>query len=253
MEKQMLKKTGMRLVLVFFLMPFLQFAQNKEISLQFFGGGAIPLGEFGDKISKPIEITLRSGFDYGKSTGLAATGFTTGIELSLPVLTDGLAWQISTKFILSPTDKETIEKEFSSDPKVKGTLEFETGSWINIPLFTGFSYGIHLFDQFNLYYHLQAGINLTKQADRKATYLGTVVENTEYNLMTDFGFETGLSVEFKDTYIISVKYLDLGKPRYEGTRYLNEKLFTEIPVRDYVIQAEEKPVALFLLTLGYKF
>ncbi|MFA7229526.1 MAG: hypothetical protein WC061_10865 [Melioribacteraceae bacterium] len=248
----MSKNIEIRLVLIILLLPMIQFAQNKEISLQVFGGSAFPLGDFGNKISYPTEITRRSGFDFGSSTGLATTGYAAGIELTLPVLTDGLGWQTSAKFILSPTDKNTIEEEFSRDPKVNGTLTFETGNWINIPLFTGFSYGIKLSDQFNLFCHIQAGINITKQAYRKAVYTGTVVENTEYNSMTDFGLETGLSIEFNDHYVISVRYLDLGRPRYEGQRYLNEKLFTEIPLRNFTIEAEEKPVTILLLTLGFK-
>ena len=36
------------------------------------------------------------------------------------------------------------------DPKVNGNLEFETGNWINIPIFSGFSYGISIIDQIKL-------------------------------------------------------------------------------------------------------
>lgn len=246
-------KNKTKIIAIFLSLTAMQFAQHKSMSFQVFGGASLSSGDFGSKINHPIEITSRHGFDFGPSTGLASTGFAAGAELSIPVLFNGFAWQLSTKLIINPTDKESIEEEFGKDPKINGSLVFETGTWINIPIFAGLSYGINLIDDVNLLCHLQAGINLTQQAFRKATYSETLVEEVNYKMMTDFGLEAGFSIEFQETYQLSFRYLDLGSPRYEGTRYLNEKLFPDIPVRDFVIEAEEKPVSLFLLTLGYKF
>ena len=240
------------LLVLLIMLPVSLFAQNKEFNLQIFGGVSIPISNFALKIDYPIDITRRAGFDYGDDVGLASNGFLVGTELTIPVLTDGLGWQISAKFISNPTDKSTIETEFRLDPKVNGNLEFETGSWTNIPIFSGFSYGVAIADQLNIYLHLQAGLNFTKQALRKATIDGTVVENTEFKMMADFGFETGISIDYLEKFCISFRYLNLGAPRYEGHRTLNELLFKNIVQREYVIDAEEKSVALFYLTFGIK-
>lgn len=239
--------------ILFSLLIILQmslFAQNKEFKLQAFAGGAFPTSNFGLKIDQPIEITRRAGFNYGENVGLASTGFLAGTELTIPVLTNGLGWQISAKFILNPTDKSTIEKAFRLDPKVVGELNFETGDWINIPVFSGFSYGLNIFDQINIYLHLQAGLNFSKQPYRKATLEGTVVEKTEFDMMADFGLEFGIGIDYLEKYFISFRYLDLSAPRYEGRMTLNELLFTEIVQRDYIIDAEEKSVSMFYLIFG---
>jgi len=248
MQKQL--RTGS--VIFFLLMTTIMYGQNKEITLQFFGGASIGVGEFAKKIGSPIEITRRSGFAYGPEVGLAATGFAFGAEITFPILVEGLGWQLSTKAIINPTNKEEIESRFNEDPLVLKALTFETGSWINIPIFSGFSYGIKVADDLNVYAHLQAGINFTQQASRKATYDGTVVEDTKYRMMPDFGMEAGISLELFDNYVLSARYLNLGSPRYEGTRTLNEKLFTEIPQREFKIEAEEKPVSMMLITIGIK-
>ncbi len=238
---------------VFFILPF-AFAsgQNKELIFHFFGGVSSPTGNFGKKIGNSAMITRRTGFDYGGNVGLASTGFVVGAEFTRPVLVKGLGWQISSKFIYNPTDKSSVENKFDADPRVTGALEFETGHWINIPVFSGFSYGIKLFNRFNMYYYVQAGLNFTQQASRKATLNGSVIENTTFRTMTNYGFETGIGFDFLETYSLSVRYLDLGTPRYEGKRTLNESFFTEIVKRDYNIIGEEKSVTLFLITLGIK-
>jgi hypothetical protein len=237
---------------LFIVLPLSLFAQNKVLNLQVFGGYSIPTSNFALKIDRPIYITRRAGFDYGDDVGLASNGFLVGTELTIPILTDGLGWQLSAKVIVNPTDNSVIENEFNLDPKVSGNLEFETGNWINIPIFSGFSYGINIVDQMNIYLHLQAGLNVTKQPYRKATLDGTVVENTEFNWLTDFGFETGISIDYSEKYCISFRYLNLFAPRYEGQQTLNELLFTDIVQRENVIDAEEKSIALFYITFGIK-
>lgn len=250
---QMKKYYWNKLLSLFIILPMSLFGQNKEFKILPFLGSSFPTSNFGLKIEQPIEITRRAGFDYGSDVGLAATGFLVGTEVTIPVLTDGLGWQISAKCIINPTDKSAIENAFKLDPKVVGDLKFETGNWINIPIFSGFSYGISLIDQINFYLHLQAGLNFSKQPFRKATLDGTVVENTEFDMMADFGYEVGISVDYLEKYSFSFRYLDLSAPRYEGHMTLNELLFTEIVQREYVIDAEEKSVSMFYLIFGINF
>ena len=249
----MIKQNRCALIVFFILLPFaFALGQNKELIFHFFGGVSSPTGNFGKKIGSTAMITRRAGFDYGGNVGLASTGFVVGAEITRPVLVEGLGWQISSKIIYNPTNKSSVENEFGADPRVKGALEFETGNWINIPVFSGFSYGIKLFNRLNVYYHIQAGLNFTRQASRKATLNGSVIENTRFRTMTNYGFETGIGFDFMETYSLSVRYLDLGTPRHEGNRTLNESFFTEIVKRESHIIGEEKSVTLFLITLGIK-
>ena len=248
----MMIKSRYKIWLLFIILPGVLIAQNQTMNLQVFAGGSLPTGNFVHKIEYPTDITRKLGFDYGQDAGLASTGFTFGLEFTTPVLIDGLGWQLSMKYINNPTDKSTIESEFNMYPEVTGELVFETGNWINIPLFSGFSYGLNVYDLFNVYLHLQAGLNFTKRPSFKATLDGEVVENTEFRTMTDFGLETGISLEFRDSYVLSFRYHNLGSPRYEGNRTLSEVLFPEITRRDFDINGEARSVELILVTVGIK-
>lgn len=249
----MLKQLKFPTIILFLFVSFSMFGQNKEMTVHLYGGLSAGLGDFAKKIGDRIEVTRISGLAFGKEIGLASTGFVLGTEITFPVLFEGFGWQLSIKSVVNPTSKDEIEASFNKDKLVVKQLSIETGDWINIPMFTGFNYGYKINEAINIYGHLQAGLNLTQQAQRKVTFDGTVVEDTEYRMMIDFGLETGISLELFDKYVLSARYLNLGSPRYEGTRKLNEKLFTEIPKRDFIIEAEEKPVSMLLIALGIKF
>ena len=227
-------------------------AQNSNLNVQIFGIGSIPIGEFNKKIGSSYEITRKSGFDYGTNIGLADIGYGIGTELNIPVLINGLAWQFSTKLLFNPTDNSKITEAFNNDERIIDELIFDTGNWLNVPIMSGFSYGLKLFTGINFYVQLQAGINISHQPERKATYQNVLVEEVKYNDLVDFAIEPAISFDYNEIYTLSLRYINLNSPRFEGTRYINEKLFPEISTRDYKIAAEEKSIEMLLITFGIK-
>jgi hypothetical protein len=102
-----------------------------------------------------------------------------------------------------------------------------------------------------MYAIAQGGVNLTRQASRKASVEGMVAEETSFRLLPDFGYELGFGIELLKTYNLGVRYLNLGTPRYEGTRKLNERYFPQIPRREMYISGDSRPVSMIVFFLGY--
>ena len=90
-----------------------------------------------------------------------------------------------------------------------------------------------------------------KSYGRLVTTDGTVVEETSFRFMPDFGYQVGAGVSFAGGYQILLRYVDLGTPRYEGTQVLNEKYFTTIPRKENAINGDPRRVSMFLIALGY--
>ena len=242
-----------KVIFVTLLLPMFILAQNTETSVYVYGIGCIPQGNYGDNLGNNPQKTRRQGFDLGDKIGLAKFGYGVGTDCIIPVLVDGMGWQLSAKVIINPTDAHAAENAFTSGYGGDSVIvTMDIGNWFNIPIFTGINYGYKLNDFLNVYAHVQAGINLTKQPTREVFVDGISAERIEFELTPDFGFETGLSFEILKSYIISARYLNLGNPHYDGTRTLNENIFTSIPERVFPVYADEREISMFLITLGIK-
>ncbi len=242
---------GCRLVLMSMVLSVSLAAQDKDVSWMILGGASFPTGPFSEKTGDDPKITRRFGFDYGKEAGLAGPGFGLGIEFNQKVFMDNLHWVISMKFLMNTVDNKEIESFFQEELTDSVAVSFENGSWMNLPVFTGFSYFLRLAEKVSVYGTLQGGINISRQPYRKAIVDGNVVEETTFRITPDFGFEAGIGFEFYKKYHVGVRYLNLGAPRYEGTRKLSEKFFTSIPKREMNVDGDERPVSMFLVFLGY--
>ena len=225
---------------------------DKEISIMFVGNLSVPLGHFGENIGYGHEITRRFGFNYGEEVGLAKSGLGLGVEIMTNVLIKNVYWTVSSKLMMNSVDVTEIKDEFAEDLGDTVQIEFDNGSWINIPVFTGFTYYYDLLSDFKIYCTLQGGINITQQAQRKAIVKGTVVEETNFKFTPDFGFETGVGIELFGKYNIGIRYLNLNSPRYNGTRKMNENFFTGIPRRSMNVDGDERPVTMLIIFLGFK-
>jgi hypothetical protein len=226
-------------------------AQEQEFVVTVHGNILVPLGQFGEKIGSSPQITNRFGFDYGEKVGLATTGFGGGIEASTLIQGKHLSWIISGKFLSSSTDDSKIYQEFKHEFGDSLDVTFANGSWTNIPFFTGFKYDYELTQGASLYGLIQGGVNITQQASRKASVGITVIEETTFKFMADFGFEVGFGVELFKRINLSARYINLGSPRYEGTRKLNVSYFPTIPRREMTIDGDERPVSMLLFMVGY--
>ena len=243
-------KRYMFFVLVLTLFASTVFAQPSELALHLFGIASVPNGDFGKAIGDNARITRRAGFDIGDKVGLAQMGFGGGAELISPVWFKGLQWVLSTKVLMNAADEGTVQSEFRSQLGDSVDVEFEYGQWINIPVMTGFRYDLHFTHKYTLYGILQAGVNLSKAASKKAIVGQVTAEDTKKEFARDFGFEVGLGLLFDQTYNIGFRYLALSTPRYEGTRKLSEKQFAEIFSRENAILGEERSISMFVVTLG---
>ena len=227
-------------------------AQDQTFVVTVYGSLLMPLGQFAEQIGTTADLTRRLGFDYGEKVGLAKTGFGGGVEVSTKVHGNHVSWILSGKFLSSPTDVSGITSKFKHDFGDSLDVSFNNGSWTNIPIFTGFKFDYDLVEGISLYGTIQGGVNVTQQAPRKAYVEKTVVEETNFKFMADFGFEAGVGVELLKRFNVGVRYLNLGSPRYEGTRKLNVTYFPAVPRREMSIDGDERPVSMVIVVLGFQ-
>lgn len=227
------------------------FAQLGQIKFTVFQNTSFPTGPFAETIGDEPRITRRFGFDYGKEVGLARVGAGIGIEVSQTVLNENLNWVLSTRFLANAVDNSQITTHFREELADSVALSFEHGTWMNVPIFTGFAYHIGLFSNVQIYGTLQAGLNITRQPYRKASVDREIVEETTFRTTPNFGYELGFGFKILKKYDIGFRYINLGNPRYDGTRALNESFFTSIPKRRMNIDGDEKPISMFLIFAGY--
>ncbi len=228
-------------------------AQTSDLGVHLFGSVSLPNGDFAKNLGSDARITRRAGFHVGEKIGLAEAGLGIGIELASPVWFKGLQWIFGVKVFVNPTDESAALTKFRSELGDSVDLQFEFGQWINIPIMTGFRYNLHFGHLWTLYGTLQAGVNWSRAASRKARVNDLVVENTRYDFARDFGFEAGVGLLIAQTYNIGFRYLALGTPRYDGTRFLSEKQFPQILRRENAILGEERSISMFLVTFGVQW
>ena len=204
------------------------FSQGSELAIHMFGIGSFPSGDYGKDLADDTKLTRRTGFAIGDNIGLATMGYGAGVELVSPVGFPGLQWIFSGKAIVNGSETKAVLSEFRSQLGDSVDLELEYGQWLNFPVMTGFRYDYQFTPTYTVYGILQAGVNFSKMASRKATIGTVVVEDAEFNFARDFGFEFGFGLLFNQRYNLGFKYLALRTPRYEGTKKLSESLFPNI-------------------------
>ncbi|UCH62732.1 MAG: hypothetical protein JSU77_13240 [Fidelibacterota bacterium] len=230
-------------------------AQNNSPSLLISANAAMPAGDFGEDIGEEANLTRRAGFNIGDDVGLAQPGFSLGAELYTPVGFTNFDWILSARAVVNSSDISAIEETFEHQLGDTVDINFEFGNWINIPVMTGFRYNYPLTANLRMYGLIQAGINVTKAASRKAIReiagKDSTVEETTFDFTRDFGYEFGLGVELAHKFNIGFRYLALNSPRYQGTRKLSEKQFPKIFSRENAILGEQRSISIYLVTLGY--
>ena len=226
-------------------------AQEDDFDLLISAYFSQPNGDYYEKIGEDARATRRYGFYIGDEVGLAKQGFGLGVELFTPVILDGLGWVFDIRYLSNETDAVIAETHFSELLGENANLVYTTGTWINIPIMTGFRYKLHLLPNFVPSVLLQAGINLTKAPTRNASRNGVTGEDTSFRFTRDFGYEVGLGVDLFRKFNIGLTYLYLNTPRYEGTRNLSENVFPEIFSRENQIIGESRSISMFLVNVGY--
>lgn len=265
-----MKRYPFALFTVFVIILGVLHAQNNGPSLLISANAALPSGDFGKDIGENANLTRRAGFNIGNEVGLAQPGFSLGAELYTPVGFTKLDWIISARVMVNGSDVSTVEDTFEHQLGDTVDINFEFGNWINIPVMTGFRYNYSLTPNLRMYGLIQAGINITKAASRKAvrpeiavkwtypdltvvdtTLLDYPVEETTFIFTRDFGYEFGLGIELANKFNLGFRYLALNTPRYQGTRELSEYQFPKIFSRENAILGEKRSISMFLITFGY--
>lgn len=238
-------------VLLFLCSPSIVAQEGEEPAFTLFGTFLTPVGKYGSKMGENAAITRRFGFDIGEEAGLAVPGFGVGVEFRVPVLAEGVAWVVSLQGLTNRIDATEVTDFFTDQLHDSIRVGFATGSWFHIPLFTGLMYSFNLTEGARFSVSLQGGVNVTQQASRTVETDGVTVERTTFRFMPDFGYQAGIGLTFLGDYQLLVRYCNLGTPRYEGTRVLNEAFFTTIPRRENAISGDPRPVKMLLVSLGY--
>jgi hypothetical protein len=225
-------------------------AQQTEVSVHLFGAASVPYGNFSKGIDEFTGITQREGIKIGDDVGLAQTGFGLGGELNTPVWIDGLFWTFSASFFLNGVDGSKVQKEIRSQWGDTVAVDLEFGNWINVPLLTGFRYDLYFAKSFLLYGIAQIGLNVSHAPSMEAKIDGEIIQDVEYGWGRDWAFQLGIGLVYNQTYNLSIRYLDLGSSRYNGTRNLTELWFPGIYTRVQNIIGEDRSVSMFVVTLG---
>jgi len=250
--ENLMKYVTLIILLLLFVLSSQLFAQENDVSLIINGNFSLPTGDYGRAIGDNPIMTRRAGFDFGGNVGLASFGYGLGAEIISPVGFSGLEWMLSSRFLLNSTNNKSVQQEFRHQLGDSVNVSIELGNWINIPIMTGLRYRYLLIPNLFLYGIVQGGINISKAPSLTVRVAQYTAENTEFEFTRDFGFEVGFGVELLNNFDISVRYLSLNTPRYEGTRKLSERLFPQILSRENAILGEERSIAMFLVTIGYQ-
>jgi hypothetical protein len=243
-------KSKLVVILLLLLAANILLAQQTEISVHLYGGISVPNGDFAKSIDDFTGITMRSGLEIGDKIGLAKPGLGLGGELNTPVWFDGFFWTFSVGLFGNNVNGKDVQKEFRSQwgDTVKVSLDF--GTWWNIPVLTGFRYDLNIARKMIVYGVGQIGVNLSKPPSLKATDGDLVIEETNYLLGRDWAYQLGIGFVYNQTYNLSIRYLNLGTSRYNGTKNLSELAFPAIFSRKINIIGEERSVSMFIITLG---
>ncbi len=224
-------------------------AQDREISVWMYGDGVLPVRDFAKKTGEYMSVSDRSGFDIGKKVGYASPGLGFGLELLTPVWKN-ITWILGANFFINPGDGKEAQSEFISMMEDSSDVQFTAGTWVNIPVMTGFRFEVTLSPLWVPYIQVKGGINISRAGFRKAVAEGSTVEETTFNFVRDFGYEAGIGLRFMHRYSIDVRYLGLGTPRYQGRRKLSEEFFSDLAAESVAILGEQRSVSVLMVTLG---
>jgi len=240
----------LRILLFLFLTGNILHAQQSEISVHLFASGSHPTEYFVKKVDEQTAVTIRSGLKIGDKIGLAQPGFGIGGELNTPVWFEGMFWTFSAAFFANGADGSDAQAAFRSQWQDTVAVNLELGTWINFPILTGLRYDYYFAKQMLVYGIAQIGINLSKAPYMKATVGNDVAEEVTYEFARDIAYQFGIGFVYNQTYNISFRYMNLGTPRYNGTKNLTEVYFPEIYSRTQHIIGEERSIAMYIVTLG---
>lgn len=229
----------------------LLYSQDDKVSLLIAGFGSLPQGDYGKSLGEDAKPTRRFGFDFGEHVGLAKPGVGLGGELNTQLLTDGLGWIVSVRYLLNSTDPSAVQREFNHQMGDSMNVIAETGTWHHIPVLTGFRYSLNVTQKLAVTAMIQGGINISQAPSRKVIVDGIIAEETSLKTARDFGYEFGIGLEWADKWNLEVSYADFGVPRYEGTRKLSEIVLPGIAARTNAVLGEERSISMILVRLGY--
>ncbi len=243
-------KSKLFIILLLLLFANILIAQQTEVSVHLFGGVSVPNGEFAETINNTTGITQRFGLNVGDDIGLARTGFGLGGELNTPVWVEGLFWTFSTSFFINGVDGSTVQSEFRSQWGDSVAVDLKFGTWLNVPVLTGFRYDLHIAGKMIVYGIGQIGVNVSNPPSMTATVDGNEIQKVNYTWARDLSYQLGIGFVYNQTYSLSIRYTDLGSPRFNGTKNITELAFPAIYQRVHDIIGEQRSVSMFIITLG---
>jgi hypothetical protein len=225
-------------------------AQNSDLALHLYANLSLPTGEFGKDTAYDSGPTRRFGYALGDKVGLAQTGYGLGAELIAPVWFKGLQWIFSANVITNGINSQVAKDSYRSRLGHSVQVDFDFGRWLNVPVMTGFRYDHYFTHQYALYGMVQAGINFSMAPSKKVTVNNIVGDETTYESARDFGYQMGLGLLYNQTYNLSVRYMALSTPRFDGRQKLSERVFPNIFTRENTILGEERAISMVMVTFG---
>ncbi|MDX9758324.1 MAG: outer membrane beta-barrel protein [Bacteroidota bacterium] len=221
----------MTLICLLLLAPGIA-AQSSDTHFALHGCLALPMGDFGD--------------DKGTDAGFAKMGFGAMAEFTMDIGVKGLEWASSISFLLNGVDKDmgpTLATSIFGQPVQD--VEYELGSWYNIPILTGLMYRHSVSPTIKIFGTAQLGLNVVMAPSfeftdsQRASLEGTASTATTFELGIGAGFI------FNDRFSVGARYLNLGEAEveYELDTTWGESAELEA----------DAPIGCFLIMAGIRF
>lgn len=191
---------------------------------------------------------------YEDGNGLATLGFGVIGDIIVPFGTPGLGWFSSGAFIYNGYNSDALKEKYY---ELGYGASNDIKAYMIIPVMTGLSYTGHFSTNLSYIINGQIAFSFINGPDittklTSSTYSGTA--EISYEMSSSFGFCGGAGLIIKDMFILSFRYLNLGKPERNYT--------IDITLRDNFTGAtgtvknsykEDQPISMIVISVGVMF
>jgi len=178
-------------------------------------------------------------------------GFAIGSEvelLELPLAAPGLYWIAGAMVAFNSFDTDAMVD-------IMGGGSVDSGWWVNVPLLTGLRFEARAGPKITLYSAGLAGVSFSRSPGFR--WSGTVFDGMNYHdeiltqesgVGSSFAFEVGSGLLIGDTFDVSLRYVNMGKPLFN--------IDTALTIDGYPQRGSDRfrqSVSMFVASAGVRF
>ncbi len=220
--------------LTFILVVILAVSSYSQINKSYFGvigSLTLPLDEFKND-------------NYFNQEGLALSGFSGGVQYTLPLFNKYVAFLFESSVIVNFFNIEGGE----DDVVLRIMFDPEGGNYFNIPILSGIKFTIPISSTLKLHASGQAGFNILKESELSSneTTFGRGKVVIDFDPDVTFAWGIGVGIAFLDRFNVGVKFLYLGKPEFDYDACFRDPQWNFGGEREFKVH-------VFQFVLGYDF